>query len=373
MCLIGYGISTVTKTYNEPTAIHHHSSFLGYTNIDTSHMCRVFLNLFRALGKARVRVNEFQVILRNSFLPDYAFDLPDRVKPVVGPLLANLKTLFLDLDANPAVYLDEDNIDCTSYYFRQFLADTPNLEHLRLNFRGHLWHDGSNRLNAFLAWLSRPAGSGLAPSPSQPLLVCPPPVDFPKLRQLDIGMAKLPPETILGIFKKFRLTLHTISLHKVTLRDHDERKITDRVNTWSKLFLHTADMKLHLTSINLSLLSQELTENKGPQWLSFKDGIKDRSVWNWNGVDMQSGLRDLQTAMVVDWKAFDIKDDDGWDSDDGMLTLFSSSIFSDVQICRGTLADCPVVLMDDALDTDSDEDHESEDLELEDHDNSEDD
>lgn len=170
MLSIGYGMRTLMGPGFQPRG-----GSSEYTSINTSHTCRVFLNILRGLGKAKLQVNDFQIILRHAFLPDYAFYRPDRIKAVTSTVLANLKTLFLDLDSNLAPYLDGDNSECISYYFRQFLADVPNLEHLRLNFRGFSWHDRSGRLNDFLDWLSKSAGS--APNystSSKSLLACPP-------------------------------------------------------------------------------------------------------------------------------------------------------------------------------------------------------
>jgi hypothetical protein len=305
---------------------------------DNENTCRIFLNLLRALGKAKSRAKEFQVILRHSCLQDYVFYLPRHTDYLVGPALANLSTLFLDLGATQGPFMDLENqaSECPAYYLRKFLAKSPKLEHLRLNFRSfRVTRANLNGANEFLSWLAKSTVSGGAYKvvPTASGLETPPPVELTLLRQLDIGMATVSPEMLLSLMQKFQASLCTISLHKVILLDHDSEKVTDKVNLWSKVFSEISKLSLKLTAMNLSLLSQELTDRKGPQYLSFNNS-RDRKVRKWSGVDVQSGLRDIQADMEIDWKGYDTdglkSNESGTEDSDGKSALLSLLLISTI-------------------------------------------
>src|SRR4051794_37802380 len=75
-----------------------------------NYLNRLFINLYRALGQANTRPKNFEAILRGTSLNDEAFYLPKYVESTIRPVLANLRTLFLDLDSGPCcVHIDSNN------------------------------------------------------------------------------------------------------------------------------------------------------------------------------------------------------------------------------------------------------------------------
>jgi hypothetical protein len=307
-------------TFGAPAA-----AFLDQAN----YLSRVFLNLLRALGKACSRPKHFEVILRESSLHDHAFNLPKYVEPIVQPVLANLRTLFLDLNSEfPPAQVDMDNvpIGCPSYLLRRFLSRVPQLEHLRLNFQFYTGQE----TNDVLSWLSKPASVSTSNITSgTSLLQSPRPIDFPKLRQLDIGMIAIEPQILLAIIRKYRATLRTISFHKVSLVQADSVKSGDRVNLWAKFFGQLSKLDLNLSAINLSFLSQEQAGKPHVRPITFKDSRHPKSK-RWAGTDMQGGLRDFTNHMMVNGPEHDTEsshsDESGEDDSDSKRLKIDSLI-----------------------------------------------
>ncbi|KUJ16941.1 uncharacterized protein LY89DRAFT_616603 [Mollisia scopiformis] len=297
-----YGVSTFlleTGIALERTA--YSTGHLGMNERDL-HISRTFLSLLRALGKSNSQAKNFEVILRNCTLQDHAFNIPKHLERAIEPVLGKLRTLFLDISVGFfPLYVNEGNklSKCPAYLLRKFLSKVPHLEHLRLNVKDRESDQGGE----LLSWFSKPntsvssngtfAGSNLEP---------PPPVDLRNLQQLDIGMLSVSPKVLLAIFQKFQATLHTVSLHKVKMLEHDQEKLAEKVNLWAEFFGRLSEYKLKLSAINLSLLSQELTdlEYLDPQRITFNN-TSDPQVKRWAGADLQGGLRDFQNDMVVKW------------------------------------------------------------------------
>lgn len=286
----------------------------GYTS-------RIFLNLLRALGKSSSRPKRFQVILRTTSLFDHAFNIPKYVEPIVEPVLADLRQLFLDLNSNfpPAhVLIDNEPAECPSYLLRKFLSKVLQLEHLRLNFRSV----GGETTNDVLTWLSKPVSVASSSITSgDPLLEVPPPIHLTKLQQLDIGMTTVEPKFLLALIQKYRATLRTISFHKISLLQSDAINSGEKINLWAKLFERLSKLDLKLSAINLSALSQEQTNGRKHRQVHFKDSRKGHNprIRNWAGPDVQSGLRDFIQYTTVERLDYDsdasIKGSDEDDSD----------------------------------------------------------
>jgi hypothetical protein len=238
--------------------------------------------------------------LRSNSLDDHAFNLPKYVEPVIDPVLAKLHTLFLDLNDELTHYtIDVNGIPtgCPSFLLRKFLSKLTQLQHLRLNFQLY----PSQETNDVLSWLSKPVPDLRAtpPSPLAPtstsLMECPPPVNFPCLQQLDIGMVTVEPKILLGVIQKYSATLRTISLHKVSLLQKGADKDPDtgeRINLWTKFFSQLRDLNLPLTALNMSFLSQEQNGKQALRGITFKDS-RNSKIRKWKGPDAQSGLRDF--------------------------------------------------------------------------------
>ena len=278
-----------------------------------NYLSRIFLGLLRALGKAHAQPKHFHVILRESSLHDHAFNLPKYVEPIIQKVLANLRTLFLDLNSDfPPTQVDIGNVPkgCSSYLLRKFLSRVFLLEHLRLNFR--FYEEGE--ANDLLLWLSKPVpaiASNITSGTSR--LEPPQPIDLTKLRQLDIGMIVIESQILLAIIRKYRASLRTISFHKVSLSEAPSTLSVDSVNLWAKFFDQLSKLGLNLTAINLSFISQG---NEHIQSITFKDSSNPNSKI-WAGTDLQSGLRDFTNDMIVSRPArtLTISESDEEDSD----------------------------------------------------------
>ena len=234
--------------------------------------------------------------MRESSIYDHAFNLPNYVDVLVQPVLGNIRTLLLDLNAEykPA-YVNVNNVptECPDYLLRTFLSRLLELEHLRLNFRFFRGGDDSS----LLSWLSKPV---FATTPNTTaatsLPESPQPIEFTKLRQLEIGMITVEPRILLDIIQKHRATLRSISLHKVSLLQTEPAKST-RDNLWTKFFGQLSKLDLRLTSMKMSLLSQKRANHM--RTVTFKDSRDPRSR-EWGGTDVQSCLRDFIANVVID-------------------------------------------------------------------------
>jgi hypothetical protein len=273
------------------------ATFSAELQDEAKHLSRVFINVLRAIGKAGSRPRHYEVILRQSSLHDHAFNLPKYVGPLVQPVLDNLRTLLLDLNADfPPVHVDVKDMptECHNFLLRTFLSRLPELEHLRLNFR--FYHD--QETSNLLSWLSSPVSAATSNSASATsLLESPQPIEFTKLQRLDIGIIKVEPQVLFDIIRKHRATLRIISFHKVTLLPINPTKPGD--NLWAKFFGQLLKLDLKLTCVNMSFLAQEQVGKHPLRPITFKDSGNFHSR-NWGGTDVQSCLRDYIANVVVE-------------------------------------------------------------------------
>jgi hypothetical protein len=288
----GYGY----KTLNAEAGPWPHSPF---TNVDTEdEAARIFIILLRSLAKANATAENFEVMLRNTTLPDPTFHLPSYLLPSLSPVLCGLRTLFLDLNslrASPVTLEAFQTHDNTYYYLQKFLAQTCNLEHLRLNFQGDSFRRGGKLQLQWLFQLKDGRNSSDKPNPTPP--TDPPTnISLPNLRQLDLGFLHVKPEVLVGAVLKFESSLKVLSLHKACLIPDADVQPRDKMSLWPQFFEGLASSKVELTSLNLSSLTQL------PQ-------------------DMKGALKDFTNNLVVAWLhedtaspvSSDIEDDD----DDG--------------------------------------------------------
>jgi hypothetical protein len=322
-----YGIKKFEVETSAFMILPAHSGF-GASELEREeHLNRVFLSLLRGLGKARRQIKNFEVILRHrKTLGDNAFNLPKYIVPTVHLVLANLRTLFLDLSSSYYPVEVEttpgQSTACASYLLRKFLSRLEHLEHLRLNFRQYR-HDETNDI---ISWLSKPVATiSSVTSSSSALPPSPPPVEFEHLQQLDIGMTVIEPKYLIAVIQKLRSSLRTISLHKVSLlhRTPPNSDDKERVNVWAEFFRRLSKLDLSLTAINMSSLSQEEAERRHGRRISFRVSNTLVPDKKWAGSNLASGLRDFEAQVVVNWPEHDTDsevepddDDDHDESDD---------------------------------------------------------
>lgn len=267
---------------------------------------RTFLSLLRALGKAGSQPTHFQVILRESSLDDRVFSVPKYSEGIVLPVLANLRTLFLDINnIFPTSFVSDDNqpTQCPNYLLRNFLAQVHQLEHLRLNFHSY----GREWSNNLLAWFAMPVSTPASNTISDKsdntqetlLLAAPPPIKFHSLKQFDIGMTYINPEIMVELIQKYQATLRIISFHKVSLWRTEPVKRGDSVDVWGEFFTQLSKLDLKLSAVNMSFIAQVLLGPERIQQIRF-EGSRNPLVRNWAGTDIQSGLRDFISEIKVD-------------------------------------------------------------------------
>lgn len=260
-----YGYNTLV----ESTGVRHPTGCPMVPGDD--YPTRLFTLITHALAAAKARPEGIEVVIREDWaIQDHGFLVPTYIEPDYLPVLAGLKRLHLVLDAN---YPSYSTTKPFYLLFKRFLAHTPNLTWLRLNFR-RFGTDYSNE-EALLKWLGsslRP-GSRLSPGlvNTDPSFV-PLPVELDHLEQLDIGQMHLSASTLYHLFRKFSSTLKRISLHKVKLRnrpdqpsfDDDDDDDDEVRNPWVRLLRNLKKESLpHLKSLLLSFLSAEVTSSTG--------------------------------------------------------------------------------------------------------------
>ncbi|KAK0116493.1 hypothetical protein ONS95_013506 [Cadophora gregata] len=301
---------------------------LGMVDNSASHFnfaYRVFRDILIGAGKASTSLKHYEVILRTGSLGDRAFIIPKYLEPTMVPVLANLRTIFLDLNSEPPnmhVEKDKTIITCPSYFLMKFLSHTVNLEHLRLNFR--FYRDTTS----IVSWLScSPTDTFNSATAGSPFAE-PPPVELKHLREINIGMITVEPKVILAIIHKHQTTLRAISLHKVTFVHKADVPAEQRINLWAKFFQDLTKLDLKLDGINMSFLSQAQPSREHVRQVTFEKGA-EKPTKNWAGNDTQSGLRDFQALVFVKGldKDSEVESNDG--SEDHSDSLEDSDIEDD--------------------------------------------
>jgi hypothetical protein len=277
----------------------------------------VFQALLRATGKSKARPRNLEVILRNGGLSDGAFYMSPYTVRDIKPVLAELKTCFLDLAAGPVpAYVEAgDGIPelCQDFHLREFLHHLGALEHLRLNFASVPPKDAQS----FLRWLAQDHVQAHN-SYASPMTYLKPPssVAFPNLTNLDIGSVIVELTPLLAVVSKFRNTLRSISLNKTGLCSKASE--SERVNLWQKFFSKLAVMKLGLESVNARQLSQALSTNQFAVGTSFRTTFKDSGdTVSWAGKASCDSLQRIAQSIEVHWPpAIRSSDDEDDDEDD---------------------------------------------------------
>ncbi|KAI1210998.1 uncharacterized protein F4807DRAFT_459228 [Annulohypoxylon truncatum] len=336
-----YGASTFSEVTNshveQPRFIRppnapqeFHSSYVSHT----------FLAMLRALGKAKEvhQAPELQVILRSCYLPPLAFNIPHYLVPTISPVLKDLKVLFLDLGPISFSRLTINNggryegFTYAGYLLAKFLSMTPSLEHLRLNFR----NCSVTEAKGILQWLAHvpispeiprtlalPADEIFEMDDVQdlgniqerfPKLEIP---TLPRLEKLDIGWVTVGLPLLLSIFKRYRSSLRSISLHRVTLDSLPPHQTSGKVNLWSKLFSQITKLGLKLDAIHISHVRQKY--NSSPYSVEFKSTnqgrVENSPCKGWSGFDLERASQEFVESMIINWPDDEEMEDDDMSSE----------------------------------------------------------
>ncbi|KAI1633374.1 hypothetical protein F4809DRAFT_623378 [Biscogniauxia mediterranea] len=333
------------ESYGTPTFLAQTGARLERPDTSANHnldrdsskyVCHVFLMMLRALGNARgfqPSPTRLEVILRRCQLPDRAFSIPRYLEDKILPVLAGLKALFVVHNYNFPGFMvaDENGTSAKNYpmfLLSNFLLKTPALEHLRLNFDGH----DNTLAEMLLEWLAQkprdssasiPIGSRTSPT-GLPLI--PPSPELPYLAHLEIGAATVRYQTLLAVYEKFKPTLRSISLHKVSLL-HPRPQDQDKTNLWAKLCNQMAKLDLALTNIKLSYVSQQHEGLSHRCPVNFS-GMANPYVKEWTGSDLGHALKEFVDSLKVHWLEDQIEDDeeeDDLDDDEDEEAVTSDS------------------------------------------------
>lgn len=274
-----------------------------FTNVDTEdEAARIFIILLRTLAKVNAKTENFEVMLRHTTLHDPTFHLPPYLLPSISPVLGGLRTLFLDLNSlrpSPVTLEAYQSHDNTYYYLQKFLAQTSNLEHLRLNFQGDNFRRGCKLQLQWLFQLKDGRDSSDKPNPTPPTDP-PTAIDLPNLRQLDLGFLHIKPGVLVDAVRKFESSLKILSLHKVCLVPDGDVQPRDKKSLWPRFFEGLSSSKVELTSLNMSSLTQLPQEQGLRREVTFTDG-SPKYVRKWAGIDMKGALKDFTNNVVVAW------------------------------------------------------------------------
>jgi hypothetical protein len=284
--------------------------------IAQDYLARVFQSLIYALGRADQTPEEIELLLRRHSLPDHALNLPNFLLPAVKPLLHNLKKLLLNADA---LYVHKYNqVDGNlleqgpGRALLRFLAQTPNLEHFRLNLvKGQV--EANEQLLQRLSTSASTVGSQTGSN-----FFDPPPIKLEYLASLELGQVQVKSKIVLDLIAKFAPTLRQLTLWKMALRDAQPTAHDPKPNLWAGFFKNMAKIPgLELHHLKAGMLGQ------GFNFVQFRSsGSKDASgvkVKEYTGTKMGPFMKELKEDVFVLWKpAMVVDTSDNSDEDEEM-------------------------------------------------------
>jgi len=278
-------------------------------------LARVFQNLIYSLGKANQTPAELEVLLRHDPLPDSAFDVPEFLYPIVGPVLAGLKKLLLRVETSfertHTHTIGTASETVSARLLRRFLGLTAKVEHLRLN----LPKDEYEFNEQFLRWLALPASA----STVEPDFFDPPPVSLSCLTKLELGQIQTYPNTILDVVQRFTPTLRRLELWKISLRDvHLVTSHDPRPNFWKSFFKKLSKMpNLELDHLRVGMLGQHTRfvqfTNHGTE-----TGSPGHKIKQYAGKKMEEFLKELADDVFVLWPQVIEDEHESGDDDEEM-------------------------------------------------------
>jgi hypothetical protein len=276
---------------------------------------RVFTSVLYALGKANRHPPTIEVLLRQHGLPDTAFFLPNFFWPTVEPVLQNTTSLLLNVDlVMRYLHTHSSGMSADPHAgrsLRHFLARTPNLMHLRLNFEKHLVANNQ----AFLEWLSKPVPW---PATVTDDFLNPLPVTFPLLKQLELGQLTVHVDLLVAVVAKFAPTLEDLSLWRMNLHSVAPPPFGHKPNLFKDLYYRLEKIpQLSLTHLKVGMLQQD------HMLVYFKvegqpECMKPPAVKEHTGKDMGKFWQEIQEEVSVTWPDPPIVIADGSDEDEEM-------------------------------------------------------
>lgn len=283
------------------------SPWLVNTTSPTNFIDTVFLVVITAIGRSSTTVKNLEVILRNRqvCLQDDAFSAFGVPQNGLTNALRALDKLHLDLDhrSSPQSWLPHplrntipayDWFDPCTAYFRRFLALTPEVTWLRLNFNPQNSFRFPSSASKLIAWL------GLKPDFDPPSDATweegnPAPVTLP-LRRLDLGNLKMTAIILRGVLSKFtdleHISMRNVRLHGLAAPADPHQHNADNNSDclWARVIRKLHDSSPNLKQIELSNISQEISGKS--------DNIIFRNEDNPTECDISTNTSIIDTTML---------------------------------------------------------------------------
>ncbi|KAH8126600.1 hypothetical protein FP744_10009338 [Trichoderma asperellum] len=315
-----YGAQTLLK---ETGALPITNEVLSWGNPALLHRAStLFKAVIHSLGLANARPKNIEVMERNgNLLYDSAFHLHPDLEATDAPVLQSLQKLHLCVD----VYWATSPHIAQPYYQRNlagFLKHCNGLEELRINGKRSSYSQGSrHNLHLLMSWLASSEAKPLSELQSADVSVdsqfAPPPVEFPQLSNLSLGMMAITLDEVVHLITKFAGSLQYLELWRFQLMANPGTD-ADVAERNQNLFIHLlkkllAIPNLNLRHIKLGMLQQMLDisdTNKRMQDVEFtKDepastnGEKDATA----PVDTRPRRKPTNNSMEYtgsDWRHF---------------------------------------------------------------------
>ncbi|KAK6863615.1 hypothetical protein PG995_000143 [Apiospora arundinis] len=250
-----------TSIYRDTCIPSRHKSGIEHAHFSS----RCANKLLFAAAESKIAPKWLQFSFSQDGLIDFAFHIPKFREKDLIRVLNGLEVLKLNLYGNIAVDTtrrcilpeDDPSEEIYTYHLRCFLAHTSNIRSLSLDSPVSDDHH-----DHFLEWLATPPPASPPQYTCSPDMAPPPPVAFPRLRQLELGTLTITDDELLAIVVKFKRTLRSLSLQKVLLVD-DADEVYNRQNPppnkWASFLQKLGRSGVRLDSIFIKGAEQQNT------------------------------------------------------------------------------------------------------------------
>lgn len=274
-----YGAQTLLK---ETGVLPITNEVFSWGNPTLLHRASIlFKAVIHGLGLANARPKNIEVMERNgNLLHDPAFHLHPDLEAADALVLGSLEKLHLCVD----VYRIATHHDAQPHYpqnLARFLKHCNGLQELRINGRRSSYsQDSRENLHLLMSWLASSEAKPLSELQSSQVMIdiqfAPPPVEFPQLSHLSLGMMAITLDEVVHLITKFAGSLQHLELWRLQLMANPGTD-ADIAERNQNLFLHLlkkllAIPNLNLRHIKLGMLQQMLAisiTNKRMQTLEF--------------------------------------------------------------------------------------------------------
>ena len=277
-------LATLTNFAPNPGPRHDHDPYAT----------QLFAAVTAALAAAQARPKSLEVLIRNKQasifgLLDTAFYISPRMEPSMVPLLDGLRSLHLTLSlSHPA--------KPRPFMIQKFLALTPNLTWLRINFN----RTRPDHVTDVLSWLALKENETPAASFDSP------PIPLRHLERLDLGGLKINTNTLLSLVAKLASSLTSLYFRRVVLMPLGEADNTTKVNPWVPCL--SAMARIPGVGLRVVELSQIMHSTNGI-WqgpVSFKKGedaarLSDTWTCSTSVLTLDKALAQATAEMVATW------------------------------------------------------------------------